>query len=171
VRVGMLGRQITKVLFSGSSACGQKRETEGMMKPFASCRRIYSPSRPGDTLRQAALMSVVLPRMTNSSAMSEKRAQSFGKVPIDAPASAYGCRREETWKTVLYPTPEAIPAVPRTDTRQKMDYVIAYRHDKSSYAAYSQISVQRWQRGTPTRLWRNAFDWPTRELWALRGLG
>ena len=38
---------------------------------------------------------------------------------------AYGCRREETWKTVLYPTPEAIPAVPRTDTRQKVDYAIA----------------------------------------------
>jgi aryl-alcohol dehydrogenase-like predicted oxidoreductase len=37
-----------KVLLSGSTACGQKRETEGMMKPFASCRRaagIYSPSR------------------------------------------------------------------------------------------------------------------------------
>ena len=46
----MLGREIMKVLFSGSGACGQKRETEGMpgIRPF-------DEKGPADQFRRSLL--------------------------------------------------------------------------------------------------------------------
>src|ERR1700723_3154917 len=56
--------------------------------------------------------------------------------------------------------------------RRKIDYARAFFSVKeSSYAPPSHLSIQRWHRGAPSRLWRDAFDWPTWEFRALCGLG
>jgi hypothetical protein len=88
------GRQTMKVLLSGSSACGQKRETEGMMKPFASSRQEIFAESVAIHFDLAALASTVLSlAIMNNSAMSEN-AQPFGKVPMDSSSGASGCREK-----------------------------------------------------------------------------
>jgi aryl-alcohol dehydrogenase-like predicted oxidoreductase len=87
-----------------------------MMKPFASCRRdIFAESPRRYTSSSSTDVGRLTPHHEQLRHVRETRAAV--RQSADAPASAYGCRREETWNV---PLSESVLALSRLQQEGKI---------------------------------------------------